>query len=502
MKAPKNFQFIKKPYQHQWESFVFALKRNNAGILLDLGLGKTKVAIDVARYRIQHSNVDKVLVVCPTSILVNWKNEIQKFSEYKAVILHAPRQERRRRLFLPNYHFYIINYESLFPIFKSIGILKPIGMPPKWKYIDNKPKISYLISKLNFKMIIFDESARYIKNHQAKRTRASILLADHAQYKLILTGTPIANKPLDVWSQYRVLDGGKTFGTNFYQFRNRYFMRLKMGMWDKWVMKKSSVDIFSSKIYSVSIRKTKDEIAQDFPKRINQVIELKPTGELLKIYKKVYKQIISEIDTKGGNVVLEVNNILTKLLRLQQITSGFVGTRKRGFYELNTTPKLDALIDEIESVVDANESVVVWCRFRKSIELISKRLDKLKVKYITMSGKDSDKYKKWKGFQKSKTKNVFIGQVESGGIGIELFKHESDAKKSQYMIFFENTWSLDTREQALGRIHRIGQKSLCVYKDLVVKHTIDERILESIKENKKIADLILEKGVKGWLNRK
>ena len=102
-----------------------------------------------------------------------------------------------------------------------------------------------------------------------------------------------------------------------------------------------------------------------------------------------------------------------------------------------------------------------------------------------MSGKTKNNYERWKGFQECKDFPIFIGQIESGGIGIELFKHNSNSKH-QHMLFFENTFSNETRTQATGRIHRIGQESVCIYTDFLVEKSIDTRILESIKKDQVI----------------
>ena len=236
---------------------------------------------------------------------------------------------------------------------------------------------------------------------------------------------------------------------------------------------------------------------KDLPDRIYNKISI-GLGELGPVYKDVESSILTEIDTLNGSLSLELQNILTKLLRLQQITAGFIkqGDEEK---ELIYQPKLDAVVDRIESVLEEEESVIVWCRFLKSISLISNRLKDKHIKYITMSGLDKDKFSKWKTFQKSKNINVFIAQIESGGIGIELFKEDSDPDKSQHMIFYENTWSMDVRTQAFGRNDRIGQKSVCVYTDLVIKNTIDEKILNAIQRKEKIADLIMKNGVKEFL---
>ena len=493
MKLPKNFKTINREfYSFQYETFVFCIQRKNAGIFITMGGGKTFCAISIARYRLQKDEIRKVLVVCPSSILYNWEDEISKFSEYKPMILHGP--DRLYKTIKAKYTFGIINYESLFPLLKDLGAVHYN------KRISLASDIDKRIESLQFDMIIFDESARFIRNYKAQRTVASVLLADRAKYKLILTGTPIANKPLDIWSQFRVLDGGASFSKSFKYFQETFFYKRSNHPWAKHILRPDRVSLMSKLIYQTCIRKTKKEVLKDLPEQVYQTIWIDPDPQTTKIYEDVRHQILSEIPTLQGKAQLKITNILQRILRLQQITGGF--TVKNGeTVELENQPKLDALIEQIELIVDAEESVIVWCRFKKSMAMIANRLKKLKIKHVTMSGDDNEKskYSKWKGFQKDKSMSVFIGQVDSGGIGIELFKHDSKSNEKQHTIFYENAFTLDTREQAMARTHRIGQKSVCFYQDLVIKGTIDERILRSLKTKKDIADVILGEGVKGFL---
>ncbi len=479
MKLPTGFEIIgPKPYPFQKVTILYGIKKNNCGLLLEMGLGKTRCAIDIARYRIQFEELKKILVVTPTSIMYNWQQELRKYSNHGSVVLHGERIQRiaRIRAFdnVEDCYFGIINYEALHRFYSEL-------------------------KKLDLGMIIFDESARYIKNHLAKRTKTAIALADSVTNKILLTGTPIANKPLDIWSQFRVMDGGKTFGVNYYSFRNRNFYKIKKGQWSQFIIKKENIKTIQKCIYNSCIRFRKEDVLKDLPSQLYHTIELPLSGELKRIYNIVKEKVLAEIDTESGTKKLEITNILVKLLRLQTVTSGFIKDNNGQISRLRYTPKLDALTEEVESIVDAEEHVVIWVKFLHTIEMIESELKKRRIPVITMSGRDKDKFAKWKGFQKSKTKHVFVAQIESGGIGIELFKLDSSKLNTQHMIFYENVYSLDVRLQASDRIHRIGQKSACRYVDIVVKDTIDERILEIIQDNKKVADLIIERGVKGWL---
>jgi SNF2 family DNA or RNA helicase len=477
IKPPKNFNFIgNEPYPYQLESFVYAIQKDGCGLLLDMGLGKTYIAINVARYRIQRNSISKILIICPPSIMINWQCQISKYSEYKSVVISGTRDQKLYLINKNPHPFFIINYESLIPITRY--------------GITNMDVFNTLI-KLNPDMIIFDESAKYTKSISALRTQCAIELADIAKYKMILTGTLITNQPLDTWSQLRLVDNGSILGTNFYRFRNKFFARVKHPKYTKYFLRKEYIDILHDRIYESCIRFKKEDVLEYLPDKIFIKIPLIPDKEFYDLYNTVREQILLEIQTTKGNVFLNLKNILNKLLKLQQITSGFI--KHESLEErLPFTPKLDALLEQIEMIVEAEESCIVWCRFLFSIRMIEEELIKRKIKCITMSGEDKDKYSKWKGFQKSKTTKIFIAQIESGGIGTELFKLDSTENQIQHTVFYENPWGLDVREQAIDRTHRIGQKSICRYVDIIIQDTIDEKILMSIEEHKTLADKIME----------
>jgi len=155
VKLPKGFEIIgTELYPYQTESVVFGIVRPNVGLLLDLGLGKTLVAITIARYRIQKGEVEKVLVICPPSLLLNWKRQIERFSEHEALVLSSnDRSERLLKACSKKHRFHIINYESLYPLLRDLSVLKKVGT--KLTVED-----SSLLKAFNYNMLILDESAR------------------------------------------------------------------------------------------------------------------------------------------------------------------------------------------------------------------------------------------------------------------------------------------------------------------------------------------------------
>lgn len=407
-----------------------------------------------------------------------WENDIHTQSEYKALVLHGTQKERKL-LFQEKADFYIINYEALTPFLADL-------------------------QKKQFKMIIADESARYIQTNTSKRSKSAIDLGLRSDYNLILSGTLISKKPLNVWSQFMFLDGGRSFGNNFYRFRGKYFHKLELAYGDKWILKKEYINYFNEVIYKSCIKITREETSLDFPKVTNDVIKVKMSPSLESLYEDVYENIMSEIETSSGTTKVDTKHIFQKLIRLQQITSGFISSKDDGDMALSDTPKLDRLTEDTQAILEDEESIIVWCRFRFSIKMISERFKKEKIKFITLSGEDSSKSKneKWQKFQNSKTTNVFVGQVEAGGIGIELFKKHNTKEHTQHSYIYERTWEFDDTKQAKGRSNRIGQLASCRFVDMVMENTIDERIFATQQTDKDLAELILRNGARNILGRR
>jgi len=479
LKLPIGFETIHlKPYPYQIETINYGILHRNAGILLSMGLGKTMCAINIARYRIQNDNCKKVLVICPLTIMDKWKKEIQLISEYKATIIRGTPQQKKE-LIKQDTHFHIINYDALARLFVPLE--------------DKK-----------FDILIADESARFIQNPTPKRTEAALYLSKIAKHRMLLTGILISKRPLNLWSQFSFLDKGKTFGDNFYRFRNTYFYQISLGesKFKKYVVNKRRIADINKKIFSTCILFDRKEISDQLPEVLptcKSVIVM--DEDLQNTYDNIKQNILSEIATEGGEVKLGRIKILGRLIRLQQITSGFIKDSTGEYVRLSQTPKLDALVEEIESIYDDDESMVIWCCFLFSIDMIKKELAKREIAYISMTGADSakEKNKKWMNYQKTNKIKVFIGQIVAGGIGIELFKLDATENEIQHMLFYDRTWVFDHTEQAAGRINRLGQKAKVRYNHFVVENSIDEKMYDTQTSDKDIADEIMSHGVKKFL---
>jgi len=478
MKLPKGFDLIVPPKgEYQIEAIGHGVIHDDPALLLGLGLGKTYCSLQIARYRIQQSGVKKVLILAPSTLLYTWKKKgVDWCTEYNSIVLHAKQDERVKLIKEfeenKNIQFGIINYEAL-------------------------DTFGYELSKIPIDMIIADESARFIKNIEAKRTQATIWFGDRSKYNIILTGKLITKRPLNIWSQYRFLDRGATFGTNFERWKHYFFQKRTYRNFEKWEIREDKIEQLHNYIYSIAIS-FGNEVREDRNESIFTNVILK-REDVEPFYSEIEESVIADIETELGNVRVNTTNIFTKLIRLQQLTAGFVNDNGKIKY-LKHTPKLDAIMDEVESILEEEESIIIWCRFHPSLKLICDTLKEKDIKYIQMSGKDSPikKDRKWREYQQSKKIDVFVGQIEAGGIGIELFKIDSK-DKYQHTLYFEKTWVMDDYEQSVGRTDRLGQNSICRYVDFIVEGTIDEKIESVIQNDQNIANLIMNKGIRKFL---
>lgn len=435
------------------------------GFLFEMGCGKTLTAIATMGAAYEMGVIETVLVVAPTSVCAVWPKDIAEYADfkYKVNVLLGTKQQRMRELAaLQAFPFKalkiaVINYESTW----REGIFEEL--------LEWKPDL-----------IIADESQR-IKTHDAQQSKAMHRLGDVAKYKLILSGTPVQNNAIDIFSQYRFLDQ-TVFGINFYAFRGRY--AIMGGFNNRQIVGYKDLDALIKKEHSIAYRVTKEE-ALDLPEQtfLTRYIEL--SGKEKQLYEKIKKDSFAELDN-GGQITAPT--VLTKLLRLQQFTGGFVQTDEGMKPEFIFKGKLDALEDILDDyVIDAGKKLVVFCRFRPEIDLIQKLMDKKKIKYKSIYGdiKIEDRGPIVKDFQENPDTKVFLAQIDTAGLGITLTAADT-------CVYYSVNFNYAAYSQSLARIHRIGQRNTCTYIHLVVEHTIDSIVLKALAKKEDLAKTIVD----------
>ena len=307
-------------------------------------------------------------------------------------------------------------------------------------------------------------------------------IGDKAKYKLLLTGTVITNRELDVFSQYRFLNP-QIFGTSFYAFRNQYF---DMGGYGNHtpIFRKWMTDDFLKKLHSVAFRVTKAECL-DLPEITEEVRAVELEKDAAKIYDSIESDSYAEMDESEVTTA----NILTRMLRLSQITGGHL-TDDGGVVNAVSSAKLNALSDIIDTAIAEDKKIVIIARFVPELDDIQELLEKKKIGYAVVRGGVKDRDSEIHSFQYDEKCRVFVGQIAAAGLGITL-------TAASTMIFYSLDYSMSNFEQAKARIHRAGQTEKCHYIYLVCKDTVDRKVLYALRKKINLAKMLVDDYRKG-----
>lgn len=462
-------------YKHQIRGANMALRAFGAldaktpgggfGELFEMGCGKTLTTIAVAGALYNLGKIDRVLVVAPTSVCSVWPHDLNQFATFpwEARVLLGDKKKRLKALNeLENWPFKalriaVINYESTHRegIFEALAAYKP-------------------------DLIVCDESQR-IKNPSAAQSKALHKLGDAAPFRMILSGTPVQNNAVDLYSQYRFLDPA-VYGANFYAFKNRYCIMGGYGQHQ--IVGYRNMDELVEKEHSVAYRVTKEECL-DLPQQtfINRYVQFTDAEQA--IYEQLRKSSFLELET-GENVT--ATTILTMYLRLMQLTGGFLTADESTRPKQVNTAKLDALADIVDDyVVDAGKKLVIFARFRAEIAAIENLLRLRKIQYGSIYGDVpmEERGKIVEDFQTNPDTKVFVAQIQTAGLGITL--HAASTA-----VFYSYDYNYANYAQALARIHRIGQRLPVTYIHLVVGGSIDEKILAALENKEDMAKTVVD----------
>lgn len=467
--------FLVQPWDHQRKAIDKALAKiderwacNDLALFFDMGTGKTSTTINILRGTFaEEKRIMRTLILCPVVVCENWRREFKVHSKLgNKVIVLTGSQKQRIKTFLKYSSsdvIFVTNYEAL-----------------------TMSELLQEIVEWNPEILVCDESQR-LKNHEAKRTRQATLLADLCKRRFILTGTPILNSPMDIFSQFRILDGGATFGKNFFAFRATYFWDKNAGMpsnihFPKWEARDEIEELFNEKIYAKAMRVMKHECL-DLPPFVRTEVYVELAAEQARVYKEMEKEFITYLDDEA--CVAQI--ALTKALRLMQIVSGYVKTEEGNEIALPKNPRLDALEDLLESI-PRNEKTIVWTTFQENYRQIASLCERMKLPYAQLHGGIGGKKRQEEidRFQTDPACRVLIANQAAGGVGVNL-------TAASYAIFYARNFSLEQDLQANDRNYRGGsevhQKITRI--DMVAPGTIDEIILEALRTKKDMSERIL-----------
>jgi len=462
-----------KPYEHQRQALIKGAKLKNFAYFMEMGTGKTKVAIDNAAFLYQSKEIQLVIVVAPNSVYQNWIKEIETHCPIEDYNIFVHKVDKKFQYFADKLNFYLINVEA-FSHQSGVQILMPI-----------------LLNLGRYTMMILDESTT-IKNREAKRTKAICKLGTMAGYKRILTGSPITKSPLDLYTQCSFLSPSLLGFKSFLSFRNRYCMMEPMPISNDRVIMipKYFINLheLEDKLKSFSFRVRKEDCL-DLPEKTYQQRFVDFTLEQKKVYKQMQEQAFAIIQDKEVSFA----NKLTEMLKLHQVCNGFLKTNEGFIVKMEDCPKLKELIKVIE---EGDGKFIIWANYIYNIESICNLLKKLygDKAVVSIYGAVSveDRTIAVNKFQTDADVKFFVGNPTTGGYGLTL-------TAASYVIYFSNSYNLEVRQQSEDRAHRIGQKKNVTYVDILMRNSIDMLIISALKRKIKISAETLGEELKKWI---
>ena len=456
------------PYEHQRQAFEFACRlfgltghdpptSRGVALLMEMGTGKSLTTIAVAGRLFLNRKIERLLIVAPLSILGVWQEEFRKFASFPyslAMIegIGSRKSEKIRQIPTNGLQVAVINYESAWRLEKELA---------NW----------------DADLIVCDEGHK-IKTHNITASKCMHRLGTRARYRMLLTGTIIANKAIDIFSPYKFLNPA-VFGNSFYSFRNRYYDMTGYGNHMP-VMKANMAEELTRRIHNIAFRATKPECL-DLPEttEIVRTVELEPQA------KQLYQQLVrdSYAQIKGGEITAA--NVLTRLLRLSQLTGGFSRGDEADRVERASSAKLDALSDIVDSAAQEGGKLVIIARFLPEIDAITAMLERKGIGYSLITGAVKDRDEQVRRFQTNPDVTVFVGQIATAGLGITLTAADK-------MVFYSLDYSMSNFEQTKARIHRVGQRNPCTYIYLVADGTVDWKVLKALRDKADLAKALID----------
>ena len=448
---PKGIKAKLRDYQHHGLNWLAFLDKNQLGGCLadDMGLGKTLQTITFIQYlKSQNKKNPPSLIIAPTSLIFNWKNEIEKFCPTLKMLTFVGNNRAENK---DNFHKYDLIISTYGSLLNDIEFLKDI----------------------KFNYVILDES-QAIKNPNSKRYKSVRLL--NSYNKIVLTGTPIENNTFDLYAQLNFLNPGLL--GNMTHFKNTFSDAI-----DKEKNIESS-QLLSKIISPFVLRRTKEQVATELPEKTESIIFCEMEKEQRKVYdafKNKYRDyLMNKIDENGvAKSQMYILEGLTKLRQICNATSMINDEEDYGNYSV----KLETLIENIKEKT-GNHKILVFSQFVKMLQIIKNRLEDEQIHYEYLDGQTTNRQEKVDNFQNNATVRVFLISLKAGGTGLNL-------TEADYVFIVDPWWNPAVENQAIDRCYRIGQTKKVMAYRMICKDTIEEKIVALQSKKKAVASSII-----------
>jgi len=480
------YEYKTKPYEHQVSAFERSWDKPYWALLMEMGTGKSKVTVDTIAALFENKRIDTALIIAPKGVFDNWvRTEIPVHlpdriphkilrwqpnitKKYQEDLRDFALPERRKRDVL---HIFVMNVEAL--------------------STSKGAKTAEAFLKYNPDCLMAVDESTTIKNRKAQRTKNVVKCARLAKYRRILTGSPITKSPMDLFSQCDVLSPQALGSSSYFAFQNRYavIQTRKMGHRSfQEITGYRRLDELNERLETFSTRVLKEDCL-DLPAKIYLRREIELTDEQQKAYAQMKSLALAQLESGEMSTT---QSVLTQIMRLQQICCGFLRTDEYELIPLKNN-RLNELMDIVEEV---QGKVIVWATWKHDIHAITDALRKRfgpdsAAAYFGETPQE-DRSAIISAFQDPRSALRFFVSNRTGAYGITL-------TEAQTMIYYANSYDLEVRLQSEDRAHRIGQKHNVTYIDLVAPRTIDEKILQALRDKVNIAGRVLGEDARNWL---
>ena len=476
-----NYKFKTKPYEHQLTALEKSWDKTEYGYFMEMGTGKSKVLVDNMAMLYDKGRINGALIIAPKGVYNNWFSQeipthlashIQPTMVLWTALTSKTKDKEYQSLFETGHdlHILIMNVEAL-------STKKGLDFAAKFMSCHKT-------------MLAVDESTT-IKNPTAKRTKSILQLGKQAEYRRILTGSPVTKSPLDLYTQCAFLDEFLLGFNSFYAFRNRYAHMVEKNFGGRRVQLIASyqrLDELSENIKGFSYRVLKEDCL-DLPEKIYTRREIELTEEQSKAYATMKSAALALLKGKMATAP----HVLTQMMRLHQITCGHLknddGTTTK--LKNNRMKELLSLLEEVEG------KVIIWANYIYDIENIVETINEVYgedsiVQYYG-AVKSEDRQEAITKFQDPNSKvRFFVGNPQTAGYGITL-------TAASNVVYYSNGYDLEKRLQSEDRAHRIGQKKSVTYVDLIAPKTVDEKIVKALRKKMSIANTIMDEDWREWI---
>jgi SNF2 family DNA or RNA helicase len=446
-----------EPWQHQREAYWFIQNKPAAALFMDMGTGKSKVVVDDCN----NHHYRRILILCPLSVIPAWEKQFDTHGarDYLVRPLQDNYTAQKKASELSFLHGFVAN----------MPLVVLVNYESAWR-----DPLMHLLLAIPWDLVVLDEGHR-IKTHKGRASQFCADLGKVAKKRLLLTGTPMPHSPLDIYAQYRFLDP-TIFGPSYWPFEHRY--AVKGGFDNKQVVAFKHLEELHDKMYQIAYRVEADDVL-DLPavQHVERTFLLAGAGA--KHYRRLERDFITEVETGA----VTASNALVKILRLQQLTSGFLQADSGIITPVHTDK--EAVLKDIMHDTAVAEPFVVFCRFHHDLDRVREVANQLGRQTSELSGRTND-LARWQSGETA----VLAVQWQAGGVGVDL-------SRARYCVMFSHSFSLGDYEQALKRVHRPGQTRPVTYYHLIAENTVDRQIYDALSQKRDVVDAVLTAARRG-----